>query len=239
MLSEFSHLSDIDLYVIENGLVTLHIGNDCAAVHCCLESRFSPNPEASPDAILTPLGWTLRGPLLMGTQTKENATNFLIRGLKWSSDVQPLEDIILTDEGEMFSTHFGTDFCDKENLIKALQDYKQILEFGFRYSLEVVIAYDTITRNLRYVNGHYQLSLLWKNNAVKLPPSRDMGLKRLDSLKKRLLKNPELQEKYSLQMQKMIDSGYAVKVPRNKVKTSNREWYIPHQPVFNAKKPEK
>ena len=66
-----------------------------------------------------------------------------------------------------------------------------------------------------------------------------MALKRLDSLKKRLLKNPELREKYSLQMQKMIDSGYAVKVPRNEVKTSNREWYIPHQPVFNTKKPEK
>ena len=96
-----------------------------------------------------------------------------------------------------------------------------------------------MTRNARYVNGHYQLPLLWKNDALKLPPSRDMALKRLDSLKKRLLKNPELREKYSLQMQKMIDSGYAVKVPRNEVKTSNREWYIPHQSVFNAKKPEK
>ena len=62
-----------------------------------------------------------------------------------------------------------------------------------------------MTRKLRYVNGHYQLPLLWKNDAVGLPPSQDMALKRLDSLRKRLLKNPVLQEKCSLQMQKMID----------------------------------
>ena len=95
-LLEFPHLSDIDLHVIENGSVTLLIGNDCAATHRCLESRFSPDPEASPNAILTPFGWTLKGPLFMGTQTKDNATNFLIRGLKWPSDVQPLEQGFLT-----------------------------------------------------------------------------------------------------------------------------------------------
>ena len=120
------------MHVIKNSSVTLLIGNNCAAAHCCLESRFSFNPKAGPNIILTSFGWTLKGSLLMVTQAKENASNFLIRDLKWASEVQPLKDIILTyDEGEMFSIHLGTDFCDKESLIKAFQDYIQILEFGF------------------------------------------------------------------------------------------------------------
>ena len=40
-------------------------------------------------------------------------------------------------------------------------------------------------------------------------------------------------------MQKMIDSGYAVQVPRNEVKTFSHSQYIPHQPIINGKKPDK
>ena len=85
--SEFPLLSCIDLHVIENSFVTLLIGNDCDVAHRCLKIRFSPYPEASADAILTPFGWTLKGLLLISTQVKESALNFLIRGLKWPSDV--------------------------------------------------------------------------------------------------------------------------------------------------------
>ena len=238
-LSKYPHLRGIDLHVIENGSVTMLIGNDCAAAHRCLDNRFSPDPGDSPDAVLTPFGWTLRGSLLTSASTTESATNFLIRGLKWPIDVQELDDMILTDEGEMFSSHPGTDFCDKEALLKMLQDQHEILEFGLHYSLEDPIAYDIMTRHLKYVDGHFQLPLLWKNDAVKLPASRDMALKRLECLKKRLIKNSGLHEKYSLQMQKMIDAGYAVKVPHEEVTTSHREWYIPHQPILNANKPGK
>ena len=55
------------------------------------------------------------------------------------------------------------DFCNKESLIKSLQEYEEILKFGFYCFLKDVIAYDTMTSNLRYINVHYQLSWLWKN----------------------------------------------------------------------------
>ena len=42
--------------------------------------------------------------------------------------------------------------------------------------------------------------------------SHDIALKRLDGLKKRLAKDPNLHKRYFEQMHCMIDSGYAEKV---------------------------
>ena len=50
------HLCDISLSLFKDSMVTLLIGNDCVIAHRCLESRFPPNPESSPDAIQTPFG---------------------------------------------------------------------------------------------------------------------------------------------------------------------------------------
>ena len=37
----------------------------------------------------------------------------------------------------------------------------------------------------------------------------------------------------------MIDRGYAEKVPNHELQAPPRQWYIPHQPVLSAKKPDK
>ena len=94
-------------------------------------------------------------------------------------------------------------------------------------------------RKLQYRDGHYQLPLLWRNDAVKLPQSRSVALKRLDSLKRRLKKDLTLHSRYSEQMQAMIDCGYAERVPDHELQTPPRQWYIRHQPVLSAKKPDK
>ena len=104
----------------------------------------------------------------------------------WPSDVRDLHDIVLIDEGKMFSANFDPDFYDKEGFMKFLRDHQEMLEFGLKYSMEDPIAYDMMVRNLAYVEGHYQLPLLWRNEAEKLPDSREMALQRLKGLKRRL-----------------------------------------------------
>ena len=37
----------------------------------------------------------------------------------------------------------------------------------------------------------------------------------------------------------MIDRGYAERVPDQELQAPPRQWYIPHQPVLSAKKPDK
>ena len=238
-LCRFSHLRDLEFPVIESGSVTLLIGNDHVAAHRCLDNRFAPDPELSPDATLTPFGWILRGNYLSSNDNSLPTKNFLVRGLVWPSDTQDLEDVLLTDEGESFSLHTSAECSDKEGLLQMLRDHKQMLEFGLKYSLEDPISYDIMSRHVKYINGHFQLPLLWRNDAKKLPDSKLMAESRLVSLRKRLQKDPVLHEKYQTQMAILLQAGFAELVPAEELTTPFKEWFIPHHPVFNPKKPEK
>jgi len=239
-IQKHPHLHGVSLPEIDGGSVTLLIGNDYAAAHRCLDSRFSPEPRMSPDAVLTPFGWMLRGMKLKhSVSSSRPVSNLLVRGLVWPSDTQDIHDLLLTDEGETFSLKSDPDLYDKEGLMKLLRDHHEMLEFGLKYAMEDPIAYDMMVRNLSYVDGHYQLPLLWRNAAEKFPESKHMAWNRLTGLKKRFLHDQSLKEKYSAKMQNMIDSGYAEIVPNEEVNSQHRTWYILHHPVFSAKKPGK
>ena len=83
-LSKYPHSRDISLSPLDGGSVTVLIGNDCVAAHRCLESRFSPDPENSPDAVLTPFGWTLICFCFEHLQfNKEASSSFLVGA--WNS----------------------------------------------------------------------------------------------------------------------------------------------------------
>ena len=96
-----------------------------------------------------------------------------------------------------------------------------------------------MVRNVTFENGHYQLPLLWRSDAERLPSSRDMALHRLKGLKRRLERNQELKTKYCDQMHAVLACDYAERVPENEIDVPNKIWYIPHHPVINPKKLEK
>ena len=88
-LQKHPHLRDISLPVIEGGTVTLLIGSDFATAHRCLDNEFSPEPDKSPDAVLTPFGWTLRGSSIVEKNNSLKRTSsifFFVRGLEWPTD---------------------------------------------------------------------------------------------------------------------------------------------------------
>ena len=234
-LQMYPHLDGVSLPKVEKGSVTLLIGNDFVEAHRCLESRFSPDPQQSPDAVLTPFGWMLRGTRLNHPLTEATpASSFIVRGLMWPSDVRDLHDLILTDEGEMFSPTGDASLYDNEGFMKLLRDHHEMLEFGLRYSMEDPIAYDMMVRNPKYEDGHYQLPLLWRNDADVLPRSQDMALQRLKGLKRRLQKNSDLKANYCDQMKAVLDSGYAEPVSVAEINAKHKTWYIPHHPVLRG-----
>ena len=239
MLQHWPHLRNVPLSQIDEGSVMLLIGNDHPVMHRCLESRFSSDPCQSPDAIRTPLGWLLRGRHLENKQVSTITSSFLIRGFRWSSDVEDLQNLIVTDEGEMFPSSSCSDLYDKEEFIKLLLAHKEMLEFGTKFSLQDPIAYDVMTRKLRYEDGHYELPLLWRNDAERLPDSQEMAFRRLESLKKRLQKDNALRQKYVDKIEETIRKGYAEVVPQDEISPAVKQWYLPHHPVINPKKPEK
>ena len=57
------HLSGVSLPAVKEGSVILLIRNDFVEAHRCLDSRFSPDPQQSPDAVRPNASWRKTGSL--------------------------------------------------------------------------------------------------------------------------------------------------------------------------------
>ncbi len=58
-------------------------------------------------------------------------------------------------------------------------------------------------------NGKYQIDIPFMVDPPELPDNRKMAERRLQSLKRRLIQNPDLHEQYSGGMQDLLQKGYA------------------------------
>ena len=100
-------------------------------------------------------------------------------------------------------------------------------------------AFERRSKGVRKVNssvcvtddGHYQLSLLWQNDETRLPNNIAMAQRRLASLKKRLLKDPSLKEKYVSAINAYLAKGHAKQISEDQ--ESEITWYLPHHPVVH------
>ncbi|XP_078347357.1 uncharacterized protein LOC144632559 [Oculina patagonica] len=99
-------------------------------------------------------------------------------------------------------------------------------------------------------DGHYELPLPLKNENINLPNNKTAALRRLSQLKRRFeAKNGQrYYADYVEFMKKLIDSGYAERVPEmsdsehkssDQAQTKHNVWYIPHHGVYHPKKPNK
>ena len=89
----------------------------------------------------------------------------------------------------------------------------------------------------RFKDGHYEVGLLWKENA-KLPKKRWLTEKQLKQLKAKLSTKPVLREKYEETLQRDLQNGYVVKIDPCTDNTKSVS-YLPHHPVSNENKPGK
>ena len=205
----YKHLKGVELRELEDKSVQLLIGLDVPVVFRPVESRFGGNGE--PDAIRTVLGWTLFGPSLPNVDDNETCMQVSIC------------------EGDRLE--FLTDVAPHEAPIPYKLDGDS--------SREDRIAYQMMKDSVRMVDGHLQLPLLWRKKVTKLPENRSMAEKRLHSLKRRLRNDASLHKRYVDVMQSYIDKGYAELVPLDEISSGGKNWFLPHHPVINAKKPDK
>ena len=73
-----------------------------------------------------------------------------------------------------------------------------------------------------------------EDNYVILPNNRDMALQTLRYTKKKILRDGEFRKGYTDFMKKLIDKGYARKVPKERI--GERAWYAPHHGVIHPVK---
>ena len=98
-------------------------------------------------------------------------------------------------------------------------------------------ALEILQSTTRFKDGHYQVGLLWKENA-KLPNNRWLAEKQLKQLKAKLSTKTVLGEKYEETLQKDLQNGYVVKIDPCTDNTKSVS-YLPHHPVSNENKPGK
>ena len=88
-----------------------------------------------------------------------------------------------------------------------------------------------------YLGDAWETGLLWKNKDFPKAVSRSTALKRLYTIEKRLDRDSAYAALYYREMERYINSSYAVKVDEDVSRP--RIWYLPHFGVTNVNKPGK
>ena len=212
--------SDVTLPRIDNGTVQLLIGANVPAAFRIEMIRSG--ADGCPDLIRSPLGWSLFGPSNNNCGYSNASCNFV--SIQTTEDENVLS-MFLNDESDL-NPVTADDEIDNLSVISSL-------------SAEDRRTYGLMNDSVKFVDGHYELPLPWRHDHQELPDNRTMAVKRLGGLKRRLLTDVSLKDRYNQQMQILLDKGYAEPVPNDEVETQKRTWYIPHHPVLNPKKPDK
>ena len=113
-------------------------------------------------------------------------------------------------------------------------DYEQlcsldVLDLQHRPDGDQQSVYDDFKEQLRRSdNGWYETGLLWKHGHDLLPNNKQGSLRRLESLLKKLQKEPNLLDQYDEVIQDQLAKGIVERVSSDPV---GREFYISHKPV--------
>ena len=96
-------------------------------------------------------------------------------------------------------------------------------------------ALEIFEESVEKKDDHYTIALPWKDKNTSLPNNKKMAEKRLLGLKRKLIANEDMYEKYRSKIKEYIDYGY-VELITNEESNSRKTWYIPHHYVNSSNK---
>ena len=169
--------------------------------------------EGGPYATRTRIGWAVNGPL--GRHRRWfHTSGFFVR-------VDP-------ELHQMVEDFYNCDFT--ESIVDDKTEMSQD-ELRFMQNAEEIV---------KLKDGHYQISLPFKDREASVPNNKSQALQRTNWLKKKLERDPRLSEDYKTFMADIVAKGYARKVPLEQMNLQNgKVWYIPHHGVYHPHKPGK
>ena len=129
-----------------------------------------------------------------------------------------------------------------DQIIKRFWETKDCLNANSRetaMSIQDKQCLKVLEAGTKIVNGKYEVPMLWKKIDSRLPNNHETALRRLRSLHKWFLGNPDLFEKYKKIINTFLKEGYARKMTKETINTSDKTCYLPHHPVFHPQKPGK
>eukprot|EP00794_Sanderia_malayensis_P019620 gene19620-biopygen13889 len=194
-VDSWTYLSDLVLPTrLEDCTVDLLIGVDVPEALQPEEIRRG--EPGGPFAVRTKFGWTLNGPL---GQTEVAAAQ-----CGMTSTNQPTDFL-----SEQLKKYFNHEFDD------CISNDRKLMSANDKKALEV------FEESAKLNNGHYVLAIPWKNPQPCLPNNRSLAESRLTYLKRKLLKNKDLQVKYTEFIEDLQVKGYSRTVPEEKLHENN------------------
>ena len=103
-------------------------------------------------------------------------------------------------------------------------------------------AMELLQTTCKKINGRFEVDLLWKNSDAKLPDSYDNAYRRLMCLNKKLVKDDSLGQSMQIQIDNLIEEGYAKKLSPDELEVPNKKAWYEYLPIFltlNLNKPNK
>ncbi|XP_064619558.1 uncharacterized protein LOC135482999 [Lineus longissimus] len=211
-VSKWPHLEDIEMPEVDIEDVTMLIGANVPEVQVHLESRLGKAGE--PFAVRTLLGWSVFGPISpAGSDSKQKVNAHFMKYGETRPESHLHQFLELDSLGVVEKKGMS---AEDRRALKRLED------------------------TTRKTDNRYEVGMLWKAENTWLPDNRALAESRLESLRRKLVKNPELHEKYTAFMTKLFSQGYAVQLSEEeKLKGNSKTWYLPHHSVTHPRKPEK
>ena len=213
--TSWTHLEGLDIPRCDGADVEVLIGAN--VVEAVLYNDVRVGQSGQPVALKTAFGWTLTGS---------------VSGLPGSS------------RRVMFVAAENTSKDDESNLL--LQRWWTTEAFGTKFNFNQPISQEDkrsiniMETSTRKIDNRYETGLLWKSEDVALPNNKIMALRRLESLERSLLRQPEKATLYQSVLDRYIKMGHARKLEQNERDiTSLKTWYLPHHAVTNSHKPGK
>ncbi|XP_041784360.1 uncharacterized protein LOC121602553 isoform X2 [Anopheles merus] len=222
LATQYSHLRGLPLPLYQNASAKVLIGID----NCFLSQTLKTVERGTnePSASKTRLGWVVYGPC--------------------SSSAS---DCNRYDGNTFMNVHICP--CNKkkdDEMDLALKEYFSLESLGVYRPMKQLRSDDEehalkiLSSNVRLVDGHFEASLLWKYDTIKLPDNKAMALRRHECLERKLRRNPELNKAMHSKIAEYEQKGYIRKLsPIEQSSKKSNDWFLPIFPVTNPNKPGK
>ncbi len=208
--------------------IGLLIGYDCP--RALTPREVIPGPDEGPYAIRTDLGWSLVGITEPDGFYHDDDTTFNHR--------------ITTHEVQAARVSFNTTAVKAKEVINPANVIKMMeTDFIEQKTCKKSLSYDDkrflhiLEEGIHTTNdNHFEMPLPFKIDNPLVPDNKELALRRLDHLHKRLKSDPAYRQEYTAFMNEILNSGYAEEVPKDDKPKEGCVSYIPHHGVYHPKK---
>jgi hypothetical protein len=213
--NKYNHLKNMDIPQPYNKRPLILIGEEHANLMVTLDYREGSWNE--PIAARTRLGWTVHG----------GVSDEKMKG-------EPLLSCFMCDcKNDNELNNVMKDYFSQEEIVSNSQK-KLLIGKDEKRSIEILQA------TSKNIGNRYEVGLLWKEDNIVLPDSKQMALKRLECFERQLKKDHVLRDATKLKINENVSKGFARKLTPDEANIiTSKTWYLPIFVVKNPHKPAK